>query len=118
MRVIESWGLGPTFHLGSVLACIYQAEHQEETLLPLQTALQYLECAVDSYEPCALGLSLHDVDQAATSWGLNHQLRDVVRYLVRGQWVAAHLLLSTELASRVDALRTKDADERCADRGE
>jgi hypothetical protein len=97
IAVIEALGLGPQYHLGAAVNCIAHAGHAPVALGALQEALWYLERAVDTYSPSPLQMSGSDLDAVMRDWRLSSNVREVMRFLVGGQWVAAHLLLATEI---------------------
>lgn len=99
ISVIESFGLGPGFHLGNAIKYIARADAKGAALLDLRKALWYIQRAVDNFTATPLEHEM-DVDEVLKDWQIGAQLGLVIRYLVEGRWTAAHLMLATEIHHR------------------
>lgn len=97
---MERWGLGPHVHLGIVLENVVLAGSDASNTEALQHALDALSRAVDKYQPCLLHVSAEDLVRVLGGWKLPTYLDHAVRYLASGKWVAAHLMIETELMNR------------------
>ena len=114
IKVIDDWGLGRGFAVGSAMKYICRAPHKGSEEVDLRKALWYLKHA--SYVSPVLSLwgRLRQVAEVfsrpkpetmpaidvADAWGLRAELRDVLTRIARGDLHVASVVLEDYIVSR------------------